>query len=74
MRFFTQTLFILAVSVIAPSALAAAVAPLAKRHYIAELKEALGQIDVRWKNIEKQITGIPKEGATKDDFSVRTTQ
>jgi hypothetical protein len=70
MRFFSHTLFVLAVSVILPSALAA-VTPLAKRHYTAELKEALGQIDVRWKNIEKQITGIPKQGASKDDFRVR---
>ncbi|KAJ2918784.1 hypothetical protein MD484_g1571, partial [Candolleomyces efflorescens] len=61
-------LFVLAASAVLPSVLSAAVSPLAKRHYISELKDALGEIDVRWKNIEKRITGIPKQGASKSDF------
>ena len=62
MKFIT-TLFILVVSAVLPSTLAA-VSPLTKRHYIPELKAALSQIDEQWKDIEKKITGIPKEGAT----------
>ncbi|KAJ2928327.1 hypothetical protein H1R20_g8755, partial [Candolleomyces eurysporus] len=66
------TLFILGVLAILPSAFSA-VAPLTKRHYIAELKDSLAEIDKRWKNIEKTITGIPKQGATVEDFRVAKT-
>ncbi|RXW11628.1 hypothetical protein EST38_g14227 [Candolleomyces aberdarensis] len=69
---FIPTLFILGFLAILPSALAA-VAPFTKRHYIPELKASLAEIDKRWKNIEKTITGIPKQGATVADFRVAKT-